>query len=425
MKPPAFPIVNMSPEPVDKGSGEVHTTTKQRAGSAKHYRCVGPGIYRSASGRYVERARINGRRTWRTMAALTLAEARIEVAARRSDQRRAKLGLAEDPYGPAHNPTVGSLLNNYVKLGMPFRDGRTRTGSALTEEASRVKRLASWWHNKLLSEVGFRTASEYGRERLRTGKGKKGRTVDIELGTLNNVLRCALQHELIRSNPLGQNRPKFQRKATVDHCRDAMPASADELHALARRLFSHGISEALGWQTLIEALTGLRTCEVLRLRTDGKDGSTPGFIDGDRLHLARAKHGVNPFAIIHPDLAACIRGLQRWLKLRFPDSPWLIPGKLDKGILPAKSGSLTHALQRAAKELGLPRRTSHGLRAFYVTVRRSQGIPDGQIAVEIGDKSGATIIESTYGSIPPNWQGRKPLSWTPSTGKPAWTFAFE
>jgi hypothetical protein len=52
--------------------------------------------------------------------------------------------------------------------------------------------------------------------------------------------------------------------------------------------------------------------------------------------------------------------------------------------------------------------------AFYVTARRSQAIPDAQVAAGIGDKSGATIIETTHGAIPPNWQGRgEPLDWLP------------
>ncbi len=48
------------------------------------------------------------------------------------------------------------------------------------------------------------------------------------------------------------------------------------------------------------------------------------------------------------------------------------------------------------------------------------GISDAQIADEIGDKSGASIIVSTYGSVPPNWRGATGLSWMPANEKPAW-----
>jgi hypothetical protein len=59
------------------------------------------------------------------------------------------------------------------------------------------------------------------------------------------------------------------------------------------------------------------------------------------------------------------------------------------------------------------------LRAYYVTVRRSQGVGDGQIADEIGDSSGAATVVQSYGGIPPNWRGAAGLTWMPK-GEPAW-----
>ena len=65
--------------------------------------------------------------------------------------------------------------------------------------------------------------------------------------------------------------------------------------------------------------------------------------------------------------------------------------------------------------------TSHGMRAFYVLVRRSWGIQDGVIAVELGIGSGPELIARTYGAVPANWRngGGPRLSWLP-TGEPAW-----
>jgi hypothetical protein len=54
-------------------------------------------------------------------------------------------------------------------------------------------------------------------------------------------------------------------------------------------------------------------------------------------------------------------------------------------------------------------------------VRRPEFIPDPVIAAEIGDKTGVSIIESTYGRLPPNWKTATAgkLSWMPE-GKAAW-----
>lgn len=391
--------------------------------SAAHYRRVAAGIYRSASGRFMERPVINGRRTWRVLAALTLAEAKLERAARSSDSRRASLGLALDPYAKTRDPSVGSLLDHYDKLGCPERRGTPRRSRALSDERARLALLRQFWERRLSSEVCFATASDYGRKRLTVAKGKTGRAVDMELTTLSNAITCARQFGLVTTNPIdGSNRPRFHNRANARHARDVMPESAEELHEILDRLFSREQSEAIGWQATFEALTGCRTGEVLRFRVDGRNSRTPGFVDEDHLHLARLKGGVNPWVVLTPELRSAIVAHRAWLANRFPESPWWFPCRLDQGVLPTNRISLTNALQRVAKALSLPGRTSHGLRAYFVTVRRSQGIPDGQIAAEIGDRTGASIIESTYGGVPPNWRGKGHLTWLPKGRNPAWEF---
>jgi hypothetical protein len=62
------------------------------------------------------------------------------------------------------------------------------------------------------------------------------------------------------------------------------------------------------------------------------------------------------------------------------------------------------------------------LEHFWLT-RRSQGIEDHKIAAEIGDKTGAAIIVSTYGGLPPNWMDTTvgKIEWLPADADPAWT----
>jgi hypothetical protein len=66
--------------------------------------------------------------------------------------------------------------------------------------------------------------------------------------------------------------------------------------------------------------------------------------------------------------------------------------------------------------------TSHGMRAFYVLARRSQGATDEQIAWEIGHSSNGACVKTTYGGVPENWRngGGPNLSWLPAVAKPAW-----
>lgn len=60
--------------------------------------------------------------------------------------------------------------------------------------------------------------------------------------------------------------------------------------------------------------------------------------------------------------------------------------------------ALAHALRRLREKDLIKRKiTPHGARAWFVTVRRSHGAPDSQIALEIGHTSGGSTLSSVYG----------------------------
>jgi hypothetical protein len=87
-----------------------------------------------------------------------------------------------------------------------------------------------------------------------------------------------------------------------------------------------------------------------------------------------------------------------------------------------KSG-LIQALNRYRKEIGRII-ILHGLRAFYVTVRRIHGIPDNQIPFEIGHTSGGKTLSEVYGGAPRHWKTDGPkMEWLPK-GEPAWSVLY-
>src|SRR5206468_12772993 len=94
-----------------------------------------------------------------------------------------------------------------------------------------------------------------------------------------------------------------------------------------------------------------------------------------------------------------------------------------KAQQPISKRALTHALGRLHRNGKIRKLTSHGGRAYYVTVRRSHGIPDSQIAFEIGHTSAGVTLAAVYGGVPPHWRtGEGPrMTWLPNR-KPAWEF---
>lgn len=373
---------------------------------------VAENLYRDERG-FLARVYIRGVRKWRRLKARTKREAVKELAAKVSQAEQAKLGLARDPWF-SESLTIGELIEDYKKAGMPKNDRQPRKGTNAKQVEEFIEKLTPFWKNKRPDtiEVGdLERYHERRRKEVREGCSG-GRSVDIELATLSSVLNFAQRTGRIAVNPIRHDRPRFQDRTTIKRSRSRMPATAKALHNTAYALFERPNSEPLGFQLLLEAFTGIRTSEALALRWDAEPYQ-PGHIDGDHLWLHRAKEGVNPFALIHEPLRRLLDIMRTWNLENASDCPYFIAGRDKLG--PAAPHSLTHALRSLPGSY-----TSHSMRAYFVTVRRSQGIGDAQIAAEIGDRTGAAIIADTYGAVPPNWQGRKGMDWLPPNGSAAW-----
>jgi integrase len=292
-------------------------------------------------------------------------------------------------------------------------------GKNLENSKSRIGILKAWWGPRVAEGLAAKdTLAYWSHRQSQKPRGHGGAAVDRELSTLRSALTWAVNSGRLTRHPLPGPLPKF-RPAAIRHCREVAPVNADELHQLARFFFELPGLAVLGWQILLEALTGCRTSEVLRLRWDAPPHG-PGAVEGDWLWLERSKRGVNPYAMITPALREALRALAAWRDREHPGHLFYLPSPKLAGK-PVGADCLTHELPIASQTLFGRRITPHGLRSFYVTARRSQGVSDAQIAAEIGDATGAAIISSTYGAIPPNWAGStKRLGWLPSKGGPAW-----
>ncbi len=388
--------------------------------TAAQFEHVEAGIYRNAaSGTYFERPKVNGKRTWRSLDTKNLKHAREELHRRRS-------GLSLLP-APSDAPplTVGDLLRRYQKDSFPDHQKQPRQGRTLECETRNCSMLLKFWERVAVNDLSLIACDRYHEWRKkRILRGTGDRTVDLEMNTLSNAILWGMRLDLIRQNPLGFRRPRYCVSKNVRHCREFMPHDTEALHEVGALLFADIRSETLGWQLMFEAFTGVRTCEALQLRTDAQPYE-PGWItpDGKSLCIHRAKNqeSVNPFVRVHEGLAAWLKAHEAWKQRRYPDSPWFFPNYRDPDDKPADICGLGQALRQRRAKIGR-KITSHGMRAFYVTVRRSNSIPDIQIAYEIGHTSAGKTLASVYGGVPPHWlleDGPK-LKWLPENARPAW-----
>ncbi len=257
-------------------------------------------------------------------------------------------------------------------------------------------------------------------------KGDGDRTCDLELNTLSKALDWAVRKKTLTANPIS-SRTRYYSPGEARHAKEVAASSTEELHQLASVLFEDPRSEVTGWQFLWESNFGMRTEETIKLRNDARNMEQPGFILGESMYVRRAlKNGDNPAIYLHPDGQILLGAMRQWAKVRYPKSPWLFPGR--GGVEHMGEGVLTKRLELLFQSGRLTKKlTSHGGRAHYVLVRRSNGIHDGQIAAELNQIGGLETLRTSYGVVPQHWlEGKGPkLKWLPADKKDyAWSALF-
>jgi integrase len=306
--------------------------------------------------------------------------------------------------------TLQALADEWIQAGMPKPGGRPRS----LDQQRRLKPFLTagltWWGSRSPTGIGPRDFEAYGahkRQHARTGTGE--RAADLELVALHNLCTWCVSTGRLSANPF-TNRPTYRDPGDVVHAPEAMPSDDDELHRIISDLFdAGGQSVVAGAQLMFMAMTGLRPGEPGALRWDAI-GDQPGarrtiLRDAESVEVmlvGRTKSGTNPGIRIHSALADFLSAWAAYAKSEWPDSPWMFPDPQhpDRPLVRysrSKDSHLCRLLQAAAARLGLGPRRPHGMRAYYVRVRRSQGVDDASIAVELGQGSGPGLIVRTYG----------------------------
>jgi integrase len=390
---------------------------------------VSDGVYEDTNGRFWMRPWIGGRRTWRQLHSLKLKFARVEAADLLSAHRRSISGDCRSPL--ARGTTFSQIGGFYLAAGCPNSLGEPRDDKFIALEKWRIDHLEQFYGGWPVDDIKLPSLMQYRDWRVkRVSRGTGARTTEMEWVTLSNIINFAVRQGLVSINyirsarpRLRSNRPRASSTADrIQHCRQFAPADGNELNLLAEYFFAEERSQAIGFQMIFEAFTSCRSSEAQRLRMDAANPDAPGFIQGNHLFIARSKHGVNPFVLITDELADFLDCHKTWHRETHAEHPWWFPGRLSTRsveLKPLGKLSLNHALRRATSDLGLPKRTAHGLRSFYATRRRGEGASEAQIAAEMGISS-INLLEQVYGGRPPNWDGQKIIRYWPDEAAPAW-----
>lgn len=324
--------------------------------------------------------------------------------------------------------TIGTLAKEWLAAGCPLDTARPRKSAAANRLAETLTRALKFWAAHRVASVTHKTMHSFAahvRTNIYGGTRSGDRTVDIQLAALSCLCQWAVLTDRIEANPFAK-RQRLQHGDTIKHCSDFMPHNDEQLHQLlawcwadadhTRRVIAGG---ALGFA----ALSGLRPGEVHRLRWMPAANAfpqnllalQPGQIypmpDGhQRMAVARLKGGQNPAIIITPVLDQFLVHWEHYLHTLDPKPAYLFPETQEY---------TADVLAEAVAVVNLPPLHSHGMRAYYVRVRRSQGADDAQIAVELGHSSNGKLIRDVYGE-PRDPVGGNLHDWLPADRSPAW-----
>lgn len=371
-------------------------------------RAVQGGVYVDEDGGYWVRPWIRGKRTWRKLCATREREA-IKEANRTEYEAKALKFQA--------------LAALYLDAGCPNSklEGRATNAKFCDDERGRMAFLLEYFGSVPAEEIRLHSLPKYAewrKKKISRPGAEGGRTIDLDLNTLSNVISYGVALGQVEINYIRSGRPLYRKAHEVRHCVEVAPRDSGELNRIVDHLFMDPRSEATGWMALFAAMTGCRRSELLRLRLDAaldpaSGKPEPGFIQGGILYIRRSKRGINPKRPIGEDLGELLECFFNWHSQRFPESPWFFPGVDGKDCITKDAFGL--ALRRACISLELHHITPHGLRSFYVTKRRREGAADSAIAEEIGDKE-VSMVQRIYGDF---IEGA-PMTFRPSEGLPAW-----
>lgn len=322
-----------------------------------------------------------------------------------------------------HTNTVNQILDKYVAASCPDRGKVPRVGTSLDAEKRQVETLRRWWGPKAAAEISDADQDDYHTWRLgNVTRGTGHRATELELVSLRNALSWAVRTRLLQTNPIIKTY-KFRDSKNIEHARQFMPDSGDELHRICGRLMADPYTQGYAWEALLSALTGLRHSEIrLLLANPQRIGTNynPGHFDDRYLVVKRGKRGCNNQVQLddpdRPQIHTLLRKIRAWQSTRHPTSPWLIPEP--DGHQLAKDCRLSKALQKACTALRLPERHAHGLRAYYASVRLAHRVSFDQVAFELGQRSGEDLVRDVYGIEPAEWKGLpNTYTWLPNTAE--------
>ncbi len=296
-------------------------------------------------------------------------------------------------------PTFAVFAAEYLKHHQVAKD--LKRASTIVTEGHAINRLNEELGKMPLDKIRRPHVDHFIAQRQ--AAGVSARTVNLEITVLRNVLKWAINRQLITRLPTENLRPlkgtTRKRELVPTEAIDRLCRSATEPRFFQGRLARPGETGAplVNAEALVDYLrlmcyAGTRMAETLRLPWAAVDWDRRQLIVGAD---GQTKNGQSRAVDFNPKLEAHLRDMHA---RRLQDCKWLFPsprgGELDR---PAKT--FRESIRLARQAAGLPTFGAHDCRHHFISMGVMAGIDYMTIARWVGHQDGGILIGRVYGHL--------------------------
>ena len=284
---------------------------------------------------------------------------------------------------PKRTPAFGEYAKQYLDYCEALKN---KTPNTIHRERTSINALVSVIGELRIKEITKAVVMRY--MAARKGQGMSGRSINLEIVTLRNVLRHAVAEGLLAGLQIEgvqwlHQEAKKRRLVTPDEIERICQAAVSEV-SMTGQMLSDFIQ--------MMAYSGGRWSETLRLRWQGVDLVNGQLTVGSDGQTKNRKARVVDF---NPKLKALLFDMA---KRRHPDSDFIFPSPR-RGDADAPTVTLNKALTKAREKAGIPDFTCHLCRHFFISMCVMSGIDFMTIAKWVGHQDGGVLIGKVYGHL--------------------------